>query len=362
MNHYARYGLEVTVKRCFDYSPDAANEWDELLANSTFNSIFQTSHWLRACIDTYCDAASLLVPEVRKNNQLVAAAAFRERDGVIEFAGRERSDYCDVLLSRDLEENDAIKAMEALLLATCGAATKFRHFLLERIPVENGTASYLQSPQFRLFPRITRNAVAPSMEMTATYDNTRKKSQRQKENKLRREGTLEFDTFTRAADILPKLDEFFEQHIERWQETPSPSLFLEEKNKQFYRQMIDSLDQTGWLRFTLVRLDGKMIAAHLGWFHEGHFYWYKPTFDIKLKDYSPGEVLLKRTIEQAVEDHAEEFDFLLGDEAYKKRFATRTRNLVSLEIDAFWLPAFTKRIRRVASRSLRILNLNRRAS
>jgi len=110
------------------------------------------------------------------------------------------------------------------------------------------------------------------------------------------------------------------------------------------------LRYSGWLRFTVLQLDGKMIAAHLGWLYAGRFYWYKPTFKISLKKYSPGQVLLKRAIEQAIAENALEFDFLLGNEAYKNRFATKERELVWLEIDTSWLAATAKRVRQRISR------------
>ena len=361
INDYTGIGLEVTVKRSFEYLSDGGNEWDELVSNSTSNSIFQTSSWLRACTDTYCDATNLLVTEVRANDRLIAAAAFRERDGVIGFAGRERSDYCDLILSRDLDEDGAIKAAEALLVAARDASTKFRHFLLARIPIENQTARLLQSPRFRLFTQVRRYAVAPSMEMAVASEKLRKKSLHRHEKGLQRAGKLESHTFTHAADIFPKLDDFFAQHIERWAATSTPSLFLEAKHREFYRRMIENLDPTGWLRFTVIQLDGKMIAAHLGWFYQGRFYWYKPTYDIKMKTKSPGEVLLKRVIEQAVADKAEEFDFLIGDKTYKSRFATKARKLVWLEIDDSWLSATSKRIRQAIYRRLHLLHRKRPA-
>lgn len=348
--YYTRAGLDVQVKRSFDYMPATDNEWDRLLANARFNSIFQTSGWLRACADTYCKPGQLLVPEVRRDGRLIAAAALHERDGIIHFAGSERSDYCNLLVSRDLKEEDAVEAVEALLIAARDAAKQFRHFLLARIPAESDTAHYLQHSRFRLFPHIKRYSVAPIMDMSVASEKLRKKSLRRNENGLRREGDLQTRTFSHAAEIFPRLDEFFAQHIERWNGTPTPSLFEKEKNRLFYQRMIASLDQTGWLRFTEIRLDGSLIAAHLGWLYAGQFAWYKPTFDVNRGKHSPGEVLLKHVIEQAVADNAKKFDFLLGDETYKSRYATKTRHLLSFEIGDSRLVAIAKRIQRAAAR------------
>jgi CelD/BcsL family acetyltransferase involved in cellulose biosynthesis len=348
-------GLEVTVKHCFDYSGDVGNDWDELVANSTSDFIFQTSCWLRACIDTYGNPARVLIPEIRRSGRLVAAAAFRERDGIIEFAGIDRSDMCDLLLSRELDDDDAIEAANALLSAVRKASKRFRYFLLARVPVENHTVRRLLDPRFHQYPRLRCRMVAPSMDMSVAAAMLRKKSLRRHENSLKQVGKLESYTHSRAADIIPDLDEFFAQHIDRWAHTRTPSLFLEARNREFYRRVIENLDLSGWLRFTVLRLDGQMVAAHFGWLYAGRFCWYKPTFDIDRKKFSPGEVLLKRAIEQAQADHAEEFDFLLGSEAYKRRFSTRERELVSLEIYPSWFAATAMRVRRGTSHRLRRL-------
>lgn len=354
------HALQTSVKRSFDYAAGVQNEWDDLVSRSTSSVIFQTSEWLRASIDSYCDSSEVLVPEVRRNGILVGAAALRQRNGVVEFAGIDRSDMCDLLLARDLSRVEAMKVLESLLKAAKKASTRFRCFHLRRIPLESLTVQCMLDPCFGYFTRVQGYSVAPSMEMAAAGEKLRKKHLRSLESRLQRAGALESRTFSRAADIFPRLDAFFEQHIKRWAKTSSPSLFLDKSNREFYRRMLENLDSTGWLRFTVLELDGRTVSAHLGFMYARRFCWYKPTFDIEFAKYSPGQVLMKRAIEQAAIEGADEFDFLLGDEAYKRRYATRVRKLVSLEIHPASLGVkarhtwdnFTDRLHNIAGRCL----------
>ena len=126
---------------------------------------------------------------------------------------------------------------------------------------------------------------------------------------------------------MPHLDSFFAQHIARWQATPFPSLFREPAQRQFYRTLSTQAADTGWLRFTRLDWDGHPIAFHFGACYEGSYLWYKPSFDVELARQSPGEVLLRQLLLAAMVEGAETFDFGLGDEAFKQRFATRTERV-----------------------------------
>jgi CelD/BcsL family acetyltransferase involved in cellulose biosynthesis len=128
------------------------------------------------------------------------------------------------------------------------------------------------------------------------------------------------------------LAEFFAQHIARWEKTDHPSQFRDPKQESFYRAMVAAIDPLGATRFTEVRVAGRLVASHLGFFHAGRFTWYKPTYDPELAKISPGETLLKRLIDQAMREGASEFDFTIGDEAFKTRFATRTRTIADIYV------------------------------
>ena len=75
-----------------------------------------------------------------------------------------------------------------------------------------------------------------------------------------------------------------------------------------------------------------MIAFHFGFLYNKKFLWYKPSFDVRLAKHSPGEVLLKELLEYAYARGCEEFDFSIGEEPFKKRFANILRKNYSYKI------------------------------
>ena len=78
----------------------------------------------------------------------------------------------------------------------------------------------------------------------------------------------------------------------------------------------------GWLRFTCITWNDRPIAYHFGLCYRGRYLFGIPSFAIDLARYSPGEVLLRQLLIAAIEEGAHTFDFGIGDEAYKYRFAT----------------------------------------
>lgn len=347
--------LQTDIVSGFDHTFDSGGEWDRLLASSYANTIFLTSGWLRAWAETTGNGANVLVTRIRKDGSLVAAAVFQEQDGVVEFAGKGPSDYSDVLISHQLDESTAKLALETLLSATKAATHQFDHFRLARIPDESKTLSYLSDLAPRFFTTRIGAVAAPTMDMTAADQALRKKSLKRHERGLERRGNLTVETYSSADDIRPVLDSFFEQHIQRWKDTESPSLFLDNENREFYRRVVEYLDQTNTLRFTRVALDGKMVAAHFGFYYADRYTWYKPTFDPGLKKLSPGEVLIKKLIEHAKNDEAREFDFTIGSEKFKYRFATKIRNVVTVHVTDSLTGALTRRTRIRIAKNVRAL-------
>jgi CelD/BcsL family acetyltransferase involved in cellulose biosynthesis len=143
-----------------------------------------------------------------------------------------------------------------------------------------------------------------------------------RERQLQREGRLEITHFRDASEILPQLDEFFRQHIARWANTPTPSKFGDPAICESFRQRTVEAGAAGSLRFSRLSWNGRAIAFHRGTSFKGHYKYGRTTFDPDLAQYSPGTVLLRHVLLSAIEENAHTFDFGLGDEAYKYRYAT----------------------------------------
>jgi CelD/BcsL family acetyltransferase involved in cellulose biosynthesis len=154
-----------------------------------------------------------------------------------------------------------------------------------------------------------------------------KKSLVRHERALAHSGLLRVSHLTAGPETAQHLDEFFQQHIDRWSITSSPSLFLQASWRDFYLKLIENPAHSSWLRFARIEWNGRSVAFHFGFHYRGEFLWYKPSFDIALARSSPGEVLLRQLLLQADQEGADAFDFGLGEEQFKLRFASEVRSV-----------------------------------
>ncbi len=322
IKHPAAYRAQVS--HSFQGVLQEGNLWDELLGNSSSETIFLTTGWLYSWERTYGKNSRLIIVHVYRHKQLVAAAAFENEAGVLVFAGKGPSDYADIVLSKELSDSQSIYAIDLLLDGAVLATEGFRCFKLTRVQSDSRAFSILNSGCCKYFTTLTNQTMAPRMEMSVVEEKLKKKSLIRHERKLEKTGTLQDFHCKGTDEMLSLLEQLFEQHIERWQGTPSPSLFVNEVSKEFFRNVVANLGDLGWLRLSALRLDGALIAAHFGFVHAGRYTWYKPSFDVSLSKFSPGEVLLKRLLEEARNEPVDIFDFTIGDEAFKLRFATET--------------------------------------
>lgn len=308
----------------FDDRSITPHLWNDLLARGSSDVIFMTWHWQKAWWESF-GRGKLLLIAAERDGKMVAITPLFEDQGMIYFIGSGGSDYLDLVG----EVTDS-KFLEEMLLFAVENANEFLGFCFYHILESSSSPRFLTEIAKRQGWDFFYEGEHPSpMLELGNYSEqhlaARKKSMLRRENWFERNGGLKIEHLTEGREIFPHLDYFFEQHIKRWQKTPFPSLFEDHSQRFFFKKLCAALSETGWLRFTRVIWKEQTISYHFGFNYKGSFFWYKPSFDISLSKHSPGEVLLRHLILQAQKEQAHTFDFGLGDEAFKNRFATSTR-------------------------------------
>lgn len=315
-------GLAVRCADSFQHAPPA-EAWNDLLSRSSTNSVFLTREWQEAWWETF-ERGRLAVVSVHDDDVLVALAPLFLDGGMAFPVGAGGSDQLDLL--GDLRRRGVARA---LLQAVFELDPGLLGMRLYHVPQASTTPEVLaaEGDALDLVAVEEESLPAPQLDLidsTVADAVVRKKSLVRHENGLRRDGHVEVVHLSSPEEIADELDALFEQHVARWRDTPHPSLFEDPSQRTFYRRLVARVGPTGRLRLTSVLLDGRAVAMHFGTFHGGTFLWYKPAFDIELARRSPGEVLLRQLLLRAVEEGATTFDFGIGDEAFKQRFATAT--------------------------------------
>jgi CelD/BcsL family acetyltransferase involved in cellulose biosynthesis len=122
-----------------------------------------------------------------------------------------------------------------------------------------------------------------------------------------------------AADI----GTLFELHARRFGRDSE----IGERARAFHADFAAIALSQGWLRLWFLELEGEPAAAWYGWRLGDRYSFFNGGFDPRWSRQSPGFVLMAKVIESAFQEGAREFDFLLGDEGYKYRYADSSKQV-----------------------------------
>jgi CelD/BcsL family acetyltransferase involved in cellulose biosynthesis len=325
----------VRVVTSFEETDLDEHGWNTLASSAT-NSVFQTHQWHRSWWSTYRTSYEPLLVVVSDAGSTCGVAPLMveqtsARGRVVRFIGEGRADYCDLLAA----DNWNTVAAMVRGLKDYGA---WDILDLSNIPSESHTVAMLKAicEHEGLRVMVHDHFVCPTLMVRgherAALTVLNKPSLRRRQNYFERIGRLTFRDLTAAKDVEPYLDAFFTQHIARWRATSTPSLFQDQVNRSFYRELTARLDRTGWLLFSVVELDGRPIALHYGFDYNDALIWYKPSFDPAFASGSPGLVLVRHLIHYVLDHKRRELDFTIGDEPFKQRFTNVMRKTVNVQI------------------------------
>ena len=348
------------------------SQWRGLVDRARFSAVFQTYEWNAAWWRAFGEGHTLNVLLCLRGDTLVGVAPMmirsdtkRGRAREICFIGcpNDSSDYLDFIIDSNTPE--ALDELTDALREQLGpaGAIHLSHFPTHS-PNYRALLSRLEQTGARFL--VEDHQPAPCRKLydePADRKAANKASLRRRYNYFRKNGELRFHRCHEQEEILGWMDEFFRQHVERRAMTHAPSQFLDPRQQAFFRDFVGGMLAGGWLRFDVVLFNDRPLAFHLGFEYRGRFIWYKPTFDVSFRDRSPGEVLMKFLLEDAIERQLEEFDFTVGSEPFKYRFANEVRYNDRITVYRSRLAYWRHRVSLTLSRARqKLANLLRRNS
>ena len=166
-------------------------------------------------------------------------------------------------------------------------------------------------------------------EYVATLSANRRQVLRRRERVLDREHTV------RVTDYEgDRLDEGWGHlvalHEQRW---AAAGIFNDPRLEQVHRSFAHQLALRRQLWLTTLDLDGTPAAAWYGFADRETIYFYQSGRDPRWEDKSVGVALMVKMIRRAIERGYKRFDFLRGDEAYKRQWTAS--ECVTQELVAF---------------------------
>jgi CelD/BcsL family acetyltransferase involved in cellulose biosynthesis len=165
----------------------------------------------------------------------------------------------------------------------------------------------------------------PWDELLATKSRNLREQVRRRERNLQRDHDVTYRLVSGADGLDDALDDLFRLHRLRW---GTGTTFGQ--TEAFQREFAAVAADRNWLRLWLLEIEGRTVAAWLGFRYAGAECYYQAGRDPTLESSSIGFVLLSHTIREAVADGAGEYRFLRGDEPFKYRFASGDEGLESI--------------------------------
>jgi len=152
---------------------------------------------------------------------------------------------------------------------------------------------------------------------------------RRRERRLARDHNLSY-RLSDQAQLDADLALLFRLHNARWQSGGSGA--LAGARQAFHRDFARLALDRGWLRLWVMALDDEPVAAWYGFRYAGVEWYYQGGRDPARGAESVGFVLLCHTIRAALEDGADAYWFLRGDEPYKGRFTDQDPGLETVAV------------------------------
>jgi len=322
--------MDLRIGVVSDVTQISSADWNRLVESCPDSTVFQRYEWLRAWTLVFATASRPCIVTAHRGGELVGAAPlFEGNDGAgatsIQFLGAGHSDYCVFPA-----QGGCPQIVHALLDAVDRLVSRRVRIDLSEVPQFSTLSSCLAERAARSSEGLIlrSHTACPRLRIRGNAAGVAavlaKRSVRRNDRRLARLGEVTIEHHTHRDHIDPMLESFFDRHVERCKLTEYSSLFERRPNRDFYRALVREFDGSGQLVFSAVKVDNHAVAEHFGFLSSGDLLWYKPTFDVRLRQYSPGAVLLKALIELACVLDCGALDFTRGDEPFKSRFASDT--------------------------------------
>jgi CelD/BcsL family acetyltransferase involved in cellulose biosynthesis len=136
------------------------------------------------------------------------------------------------------------------------------------------------------------------------------------------------------SELDGSLDDLFDLHKKRRNHQLQLGQFRSKDRKQLFRDLSYDLFKRGWLKVVFLLVDDQRVACLYNFEFKNRAYFYQSGLDPnpKFARYSLGYIILSFTIKEALKDGIKEYDFLSGNEDYKKEWARMYRSLYRIRI------------------------------
>lgn len=330
--------------------PGLKERWNELVLSMQLPSIFCTWEWMTLWWKHFGHSYSPLLLLISKGEVLVGILPLALRtmiieDGVIPARTLTlwgnidlHSDHLDVIAAQEEADNCLDAALHFLRNDFHG----WDVFYLSHISEESCIFRVIRGDGGSRKADFQNVSVAPYIAITADYgfetDSYLKSLGRNKRHDIKRrtknlyEKDMVAYTCSDLADDPNGIETLFSLHESRSKAKGQKTTFRGKRLMSFHTEIARMFVPLGWLRLRFLKNGNVPLAAIYCFSFASRWFAYQSGLDPNWETKGVGAVLLYNAIEEAFKEHANEFDFLRGGEAYKDAWTGRHRDLWDVRI------------------------------
>ena len=297
--------------------------WDRLAA--TYPSPFLTHAWLTAWAQVspqHLFCATLVSPA----GELLAGALLRRAPGGLASGADESGGDWDVVAAHDA-------ARRALWEEIAGLAPARLHLTQMRVdsPETTLACQVLASRGYGILPSVREEScpyvVLPASfeELLATRSSSTRREYRRRWRDLNRAGQVSIRTTTAGPNLERDWARFLHVEASGWKGKTRTAIITRPDAKAFYDQVVRDTAERGWLRLTLLELDGAVVGGQLAFSFGGEAFLIKTGFDESYASLGPGAAIQAEVLREAVEEGLRGADLLGAADPYKMRWTDQLR-------------------------------------
>jgi CelD/BcsL family acetyltransferase involved in cellulose biosynthesis len=299
-----------------------ADEWRRFLEGVENDSPYWRPEWISAALRAFSPTIKLVVVTVRRQGELCAILPLVEERG--RFAG---------LPARKLRAPMTTHGVGVdILFADCGVQPdKLVRAIWQFFREKRGwdvleLPSVMQDAAIEQLTDLARNegllaggwclpviaffsmepGLNPGKELEKYPRHPKLRAKvRQREAKLAAMGTVRLSRVERAG--ATELQRFYAMEAAGWKGREKSAIVSDARNRQFFDEVVAEAERLGYLCLYTLELDGKPIAAHIGFTYRGRYWAAKSTYDENYRDYAPGHLIVKAILRDLVERGISEY-------------------------------------------------------
>lgn len=352
-------GLQIVLHRTIPQDERLRQRWNELVGLQEFPQVFYTHEWASSVASAYsCSLIPLLILGYEANQLVgVASLATDSRKNRASFLAAATADYCDILSVSSHRERFVKSVFAAIRSENVGSLTlanlpeeSLTTLALKAAAPSSGFHNFLRpayrSAQVRLGSKAERETLSRSISS--------RKALRYALNSLGKQGEVSFRHHFDRESFEAMFPAYVQAHIARFSANGQVSNLASPERREFLVRLATLLLPQGWLRFSCMLVGERPIAWNYGFHFAGSWFYYQPTFESDVRQFSPGTCLLSRIIEDACEDsETEVVDLGIGAEGYKERFANAQCSTIHVEVSSSIMQRSRAALRYYAASSIK---------